>query len=77
MSNEEKHSEGEFYSDELEFPDNNDFTETNYKRLGERENEGNSQEEIETFLKEQKSGNTTKKTISDMKTFQCSVVIKL
>ena len=33
------------------------------------ENVGNSQEEIETFVKEQKSENTTKKTVSDMKTF--------
>ena len=78
MSNEEEHSESEFYyTDELEFQDNSDLTETNYERLGERENEGNSQEEIETFVKEQKSENTTKKTVSGMKTFQCSVFIKL
>jgi len=28
------------------------------------------QEEVETFVKEQKRENTTKKTVSDMKTFQ-------
>ena len=71
MSDEEEHSESEFYyPDELEFQDSSDLTETNYERVGERENEGNSQEEIETFVKEQKSDNTTKKTVSDMKTFQ-------
>ena len=30
---------------------------------------GNTQEEIETFVKEQKS--ETKKTVSDLKTYQC------
>ena len=44
------------------------MTETNNERVGDRENEGNSQEEIETFVKEQKKENTTKKTVSDMKT---------
>ena len=62
MSNEEEHSESEFYyPDEYEFLDNGDLTETNNERVGDRENEGNSQEEIETFVKEQKSENTTKK----------------
>ena len=71
MSDEEEHSESEFYyPDELEFQDNGELTETNNERVGEKENEGNSQEEIETFVKEQKSENTTKKTVSDMKTFQ-------
>ena len=31
------------------------MTETNYERVGERENEENKPEEIETFVKEQKS----------------------
>ena len=67
MSNEEEHSESEFfYPDEYEFLDNGDLTETNNERVGDRENEGNSQEEI---VKEQKSENTTKKTVSDIKTF--------
>ena len=44
MSDEEEHSESEFYyTDELEFQDNSDLTETNNERVGERENEGNSQ----------------------------------
>ena len=70
MSDEgEEHSESEFYyPDEYEF--DGDLTETNNERVGERENERNSQEEIETFVKEQKSENTTKKTVSDMRTFQ-------
>ena len=64
----EEHSESEFYyPDEYEF--DGDLTETNNEQVGERENEGNSQEEIETFVKEQKSENTTKKTVSDMRTF--------
>ena len=55
MSAEEEHSESEFYyPDEYEFLDNGDLTETNNERVGDRENEGNSQEEIETFVKEQK-----------------------
>ena len=48
MSNEEEHSESEFYyPDKYEFLDNGDLTETNNERVGDRENEGNSQEEIE------------------------------
>ena len=70
MSDEEEHSGSEFYyPDEYEFLDNGDLTETNNERVGDRENEGNSQEQIETFVKEQKSENITKKTVSDMKTF--------
>ena len=72
MSDEEEHSESEFYNpDEYEFLDNGELTETNNERVGEIENEGNSQEEFETFVKEKKkSENTTKKTFSDIKTFQ-------
>ena len=55
MSDEEGHSESEFYyPDEYEFLDNGDLTETNNERVDDTENEGNSQEEIETFVKEQK-----------------------
>ena len=50
------------------------MTEINYERLGEKENEGNSQEEIETSVKEQTSENTTKKTVGDISTL---FVIKL
>ena len=39
MSDEEEHSESEFYyPEELEFQDNSDLTETNNKQVGEREN---------------------------------------
>ena len=40
MSEEEEHSESEFYyPDKLEFQDNIDLTDTNNKRVGEKENE--------------------------------------
>ena len=46
MSDEEEHSESEFYYlGELEFQDNSNLTETIYERVGERENKGNNQEE--------------------------------
>jgi len=74
MSDEEEHSESEsYYPDELEIHNSSDLTETNYEWVVERENKGNSQEEIETFVKEQKSENIKKKTVSDMKTFQRSL----
>jgi len=76
MSDEEKHSEREFYySDELEFPDNNDFTETNYKRLSERENEGNSQEEIETFVKEQNSEKENSQRHENISMLSCHQIV--
>ena len=72
MSDEEEYSESEFcYPDELEFQDGQQRFDRNKLRTSWRErNEENSQEEIETFVKEQKSINATKKTVSDMKTFQ-------
>ena len=49
ICDEKEHSESEFYYPvELEFQENSDLTATNYERVGERDNEGNSQEEIET-----------------------------
>ena len=47
-------------------------TSVNYKRIGANEGKGNSasQEEIQTFIEGQKCENTTRKTVSDMKTFQ-------
>ena len=55
MSDKEEHSENEFYSlGELEFQDNSDLIETNNERVGERENKGNSQEDIETLEKAKK-----------------------
>ena len=52
MSDEEEHSESEFYyPDELEFQDNSDLTEANNERFGERKNEENSHEEaVDIFL---------------------------
>ena len=53
MSDEEEHSESEFYYPdvELEFQDNSDLTEKNNERVAERENEGNSQKEaVDIFL---------------------------
>ena len=71
MSDQEEHSESEFhYPDELAFQDNGELTETSNEQVGQRENKGNSQEEIETFVKEQNSESTTTKIVSDMKTFQ-------
>jgi len=55
MSKKKEHSESEFYyPDEFQFQDKSDLTETNYARAGQRENEGNSQEEIKTIVKERK-----------------------
>ena len=50
MSDDEEYSESEFYYlNKLEFQDNSDLRETNNERVGERENKGNSHEEIETL----------------------------
>ena len=75
MSDEE-HSESEFYyPDELVFNENSEEKEKTAAISSEgadaEQKDGNSasQEEIETFLKEQKSENTARKTASDMKTF--------
>ena len=47
MSNEEEHSESEFYyPDEFEFLDNGDLTETNNERVGDRENEGTAKKRL-------------------------------
>ena len=60
MSDDE-HSESEFcYPDELEFHRRNEKASINYEWVGAEEGEGNSasQEEIKTFIQEQKSENT-------------------
>ena len=65
---EDEHSDSEFYyPDELEsHEENGEATAlSGYEQLYE-----NSREEIESFVKEQTSENTTGKTFSDMKTFQ-------
>ena len=65
---EDEHSDSEFYyPDEFECHKENSEASafSGYEQVYE-----NSQEEIEGFVKEQKSENTTRKTFSDMKTFQ-------
>ena len=65
---EDEHSDSEFYyPDELEsHEENGEATAlSGFEQLYE-----NSREEIESFVKEQKSENTTRKTFSDLKTFQ-------
>ena len=62
-------------NDELEFQENfeekEETTSISCERADADQSEGNncSQEEIESFIKEQKSENTVRKTASDMKTF--------
>ena len=66
--NEDEHSDSKFcYPDELEsHKENSEATAlSGYEQVYE-----NSQEEIESCVKEQKSENTTRKSFSDMKTFQ-------
>ena len=66
--NENEHSDSEFcYPEELEsHKENSEATALS----GNKQVYENSQEEIESFVKEQKSENTTRKSFSDMKTFQ-------
>ena len=69
MSDEE-HSEGDFYYPEVE----NEGYETVFCLVNEVQSnnlyeERNSQEEIDSFIMEQKSLNTVKKTASDMNAF--------
>ena len=62
-------------NDELEFQENfeekEETTSISCERADADQSEGNncSQEEIESFIKKQKSENTVRKTASDMKTF--------
>lgn len=46
----------------------------NYERVGAWQDEGNSQDEIETFVIERKCKSTTKKAVDDIKTFKRYVV---
>ena len=69
MSDEESHSEGEFY-----YPKDQEQAKSEQDNMSkvithEDENFGNSQEELQKFVQEQKSENTVKKTSSDMKCF--------
>ena len=61
---ESEHSDSEFY-----YPDQQEIVTTGGGD-DENENNNNSQEEIENFLKEQKSAKTARKTTSDLKTLK-------
>jgi len=51
-----EHSESAFYyPDEMKFYENREFAKLYHKRIGTRQDEGNSQEETETFFDKQKS----------------------
>ena len=59
MCDKEEHSGSKFYYPEvLQFQENSDLTATNYERVGDRDNETKSQEEIETFVKEHSKWNS-------------------
>ena len=71
MSEEESHSESEFY-----YPKDKEQAKSEQNNMSkvithEDENFGNSEEELQKFVQEQKSENTVKKktTLSDMKCF--------
>ena len=69
MSDEESHSESEFYYPKDEEQAKSEQNNMSKVITHEDENFGNSQEELETFVQEQKSENTVKKKASDMKCF--------
>jgi len=50
-----EHSESAFcHPDEIKFMENREFTKLYHKRIGTRQDKGNSQEETKTFFNEQK-----------------------
>ena len=62
-----EHSERAFYyHDKIKFWENSEFKAFNCEQVGARQDKGNSQEEIETFLKKQKKENKTKQTVGDV-----------
>ena len=69
MSDEESHSESEFYYPKDEEQAKSEKNNTSKVITHEDENFGNSQEELQKFVQEQKSENSVKKTSSDMKCF--------
>ena len=69
MSDEESHSESEFYYPKDEEQAKSEQDNMSKVITHEDENFGNSQEELQKFVQEQKSENTVKKTSSDMKCF--------
>ena len=69
MSDEESHSESEFYYPKDEEQAKSEKNNTSKVITHEDENFGNSQEKLQKFVQEQKSENSVKKTSSDMKCF--------
>ena len=69
MSDEESHSDSEFYYPKDEEQAKSEQNNMSKVITHEDENFGNSQEELQKFVQEQKSENTVKKTSSDMKCF--------
>ena len=69
MSDEESHSETEFYYPKDEEQAKSEQNNMSKVITDEDENFGNSQEELQKFVQEQKSENTVKKMSSDMKCF--------
>ena len=69
MSDEESHSESEFYYPKDEEQAKSEQDNMSKVITHEDENFGNSQEELQKFVQEQKSENTVKTTSSDMKCF--------
>ena len=69
MSDEESHSESEFYYPKDEEQAKSEQNNMSKVITHEDENFGNSEEELQKFVQEQKSENTVKKTSSDMKCF--------
>ena len=69
MSDEESHGESEFYYPKDEKQAKSEQNNMSKVITHEDENFGNSQEELQKFVQEQKSENTVKKTSSDMKCF--------
>ena len=69
MSDEENHSESEFYDPKDQEQAKSEQNNMRKVITHEDENFGNSQEELQKFVQEQKSENTVKKTSSDMKCF--------
>ena len=69
MSDEESHSESDFYYPEEEQQAKTEQNNMTKVTTHEDENFSNSQEELQKFVQEQKSENTVKKTSSDMKCF--------
>ena len=74
MSDEESHSESEFYYPKDEEQAKSEKNNTSKVITHEDENFGNSQEELQKFVQEQNSENSVKKTSSDISVFTVFLV---